>query len=435
MSVTTPGELRSVGESAWSWVLGQLREQDGVWLPEWVRDGEAPAADPDRDSLYCGVAGLAPVLREIEATRGLTNDEDGLSAAIVQRLDQVSRTATDASLYFGLAGHATAMQMLGADAGASLTRLLDLVDERGWPTPDDDQPYINDVISGTAGIVMTGIWFATDVGDDIARVGADRLLAEARVVGDGLSWTMTDSYPGIMPNFSHGTAGVAAALAVAGDRLGRDDLVEAATQGARHLLTLADLDDDGFRLPLVIPAQEDREPFAYGWCHGPLATGRLFTALARAGVTDVDGHGTDELERRCVTSVLRSGVPARRHPGFWDNDARCCGTAGVGDMLLDLAQSSDDPAYAAELLAAATVMADAILDRAITDDAGTRWRFVEHRNENPLLDPNTSWMQGAAGMAAFLLRLARVLETGLDARVIDRPDQFWSVPDHLRTSR
>ena len=104
-------------------------------------------------------------------------------------------------------------------------------------------------------------------------------------------------------------------------------------------------------------------------------------------------------------------------------------------MLLDLAQSSDDPAYAAELLAAAAVMGEAVLDRAITDDAGTRWRFVEHRNENPLLDPNTSWMQGAAGMAAFLLRLARVLDTGLDALVIDRPDQFWTVPDHLRTSR
>jgi hypothetical protein len=433
--MATPGELRSVGESAWSWVLAQLREQDGVWLPEWVRGGEAPAPDLDRDSLYCGVAGLGPVLREIEATRGLTADEAGLSAAIVARLELVSSTTTDASLYFGLSGHATALQMLGAAADASLTRLLDLVDERGWPTPDDDQPYINDVISGTAGIVMAGTWFATDVGDEVARVGADRLIAEARVVGDGLSWTMTDSYPAVMPNFSHGTAGIAAALAVAGERLARDDLVDAATRGARHLLSLADLDDDGFRLPLVIPAQEDREPFAYGWCHGPLATGRLFTALARVDVTAIDGMGTEELQRRCVTSVLRSGVPARRHPGFWDNDARCCGTTGVGDMLLDLAQGLDDPAYAAELLAAAAVMGEAILDRAITDDDGTRWQFLEHRNENPLLDPNTSWMQGAAGMAAFLLRLARVLETGLDVRVIDRPDQFWSVPDNLRASR
>ncbi|GIF78203.1 hypothetical protein Asi02nite_77210 [Asanoa siamensis] len=42
---------------------------------------------------------------------------------------------------------------------------------------------------------------------------------------------------------------------------------------------------------------------------------------------------------------------------------------------------------------------------------------------------------GAAGIAAFLLRLGRVLETGPEARVLDRPDQWWCVPDALRTSR
>jgi hypothetical protein len=42
-------------------------------------------------------------------------------------------------------------------------------------------------------------------------------------------------------------------------------------------------------------------------------------------------------------------------------------------------------------------------------------------------------MQGAAGIAAFLLRLARVLEQGLNAPVVDRPDQWWAVPARLRT--
>ena len=51
----------------------------------------------------------------------------------------------------------------------------------------------------------------------------------------------------------------------------------------------------------------------------------------------------------------------------------------------------------------------------------------------PLLPPGTSWMQGAAGIAAFLLRLARVLENGLDTPVIDRPDQWWAIPARLRT--
>jgi hypothetical protein len=42
-------------------------------------------------------------------------------------------------------------------------------------------------------------------------------------------------------------------------------------------------------------------------------------------------------------------------------------------------------------------------------------------------------MQGAAGIAAFLLRLARVQEDR-SAMVVDRPDQWWAVPGRLRRS-
>ncbi|MFM2076221.1 MAG: hypothetical protein RJA49_111, partial [Actinomycetota bacterium] len=44
-----------------------------------------------------------------------------------------------------------------------------------------------------------------------------------------------------------------------------------------------------------------------------------------------------------------------------------------------------------------------------------------------------SWMQGAAGIAAYLLRLTRVVENGLSAHVVDRPDQWWAIPPPLRT--
>ena len=80
-------------------------------------------------------------------------------------------------------------------------------------------------------------------------------------------------------------------------------------------------------------------------------------------------------------------------------------------------------------------MADALAERAIRDQAGVRWRFVEHRQDPPLLPPRTSWMQGAAGIAAFLLRFARVLEDGPAAAVVDRPDQWWAVPERLCVSR
>ena len=153
-------------------------------------------------------------------------------------------------------------------------------------------------------------------------------------------------------------------------------------------------------------------------------------------MAEVSGFGVASLRQRCLDAVLNSGVPARLRPGFWDNDGRCCGTAGVGDILLDAAQDRGDPARAGVLLQAARTMADALTERASRDQAGARWRFTEHRQDPPLLPPGTSWMQGAAGIAAFLLRMARVMDSGLTAApVVDRPDQWWAVPGGLRLSQ
>ena len=171
----------------------------------------------------------------------------------------------------------------------------------------------------------------------------------------------------------------------------------------------------------------------YTWCHGPTGTSHLFAALSHAGVAEVGGLDVTELRQRCLNSILSSGVPQRLRPGFWDNDGRCCGTAGVGDVLLDAVQDCPDPARADTLMEAARTMGDALVERAIRDDAGARWRFVEHRQDPPLLPPGTSWMQGAAGIAAFLLRLARVSQDGRGAPVVDRPDEWWAVPAQVRT--
>ena len=102
-------------------------------------------------------------------------------------------------------------------------------------------------------------------------------------------------------------------------------------------------------------------------------------------------------------------------------------------MLLDAAQDALTPLRRGTCCSAARTMGDALVERAIADEAGARWRFIEHRQDPPLLPPRTSWMQGAAGIAAFLLRLARVVDDGLTAPVVDRPDQWWAVPARLRT--
>ena len=268
----------------------------------------------------------------------------------------------------------------------------------------------------------------------IATAGGEWLLRVADQTEGGLDWGMLPGWPSRMPNYSHGTAGIATALAIAGTALDRGDFIAAARRGAQHLLAVGSLDDDGFVVPHTLPySSRDVEPVTYTWCHGPAGTSHLFAALAHAGVDTVAGLEVTRLRQRCLHSILASGVPQRLRPGFWDNDGRCCGTAGVGDVLLDAAQDCTDQARAGQLLLAARTMADALVERAIRDEAGARWRFTEHRQDPPLLPPGTSWMQGAAGIAAFLLRLARVIQDGPAAPVIDRPDQWWAVPAQLRT--
>jgi lantibiotic modifying enzyme len=435
-------DYRDVGEAAWSWVLSQVRGDQGPWLPDAVPDDQPPTGPAaDRDSLYAGIAGLAPVLAEIRQSRALSDTEQHLADAVVARLSAQARVRTEASLYDGLAGDATALAMLapGTEA-APVKRVASLMTPAGWPTTlgkdGSDEPF-TDIVMGTAGVVLTATWAGGEHADEIAAGGGEALLAAADRTDAGLDWGSLPGAPSRGPNYSHGTAGVATALAMAGAVLDRPDFIEAAVQGAQHLLDVGSLADGGFIVPHTIPPTTSRvvEPLTYTWCHGPTGTSHLFAALAHAGVSEVAGLDVTDLRRRCLHSVLTSGVPQRLRPGFWDNDGRCCGTAGVGDVLLDAAQDSSDPDQQALLMAAAGTMGDALVDRAIRDEDGARWRFIEHRQDPPLLPPGTSWMQGAAGIAAFLLRLARVLEDGPDAPVVDRPDQWWAVPARLRTVR
>jgi hypothetical protein len=94
----------------------------------------------------------------------------------------------------------------------------------------------------------------------------------------------------------------------------------------------------------------------------------------------------------------------------------------VGDIFLD----SWHRTGAEEDLEFARVLADTLVERAIEDESGAYWRFIEHRKEEPLLPPGVGWMQGAAGIAAFLFHAARVVEQGRAAEPQSRMDTWWA---------
>ncbi|MEO8830420.1 lanthionine synthetase LanC family protein [Lapillicoccus sp.] len=442
------GAYRDLGGQALAWVLAQVRlEPDGLWLPTTITTEDSEGStEPDefRDSIYEGLGGLAILLAEVRLTRAWAPDEQAVAARIVERLTTTARKRQDATLYGGLAGDVVALRLLAPDAEVgTLTRLVELATPDGWLSTEGQWAGmpVTDIVMGTAGVVLTGVWHGSQLGLEVARRGADALLRAAEPVADGFDWRMSSATARLMPNYSHGTAGVVAALAMAGQALAEDRYLEAARLGAEHLVAVADRTGGGFRLPICIPwLPRDGEEYTYSWCHGPSGTAYTFAALEHVGVGPIGGTTPKEWRRRCLHSMRTSGIPQRLRPGFWDNDGRCCGTAGAGAAFLDAAQAeaapnADGEAYADQCVAFARHLADALVERAIVDETGARWRFTEHRLGQPLLPPGTGWMQGAAGIAAFLLRLSRVLDEGLDAAVVDLPDQWWAVRHEVTLSR
>jgi len=116
--------------------MNHVRDDDGPWLPGSVEAGWESVGPPaDRDSLYAGIAGLAPVLVEVAEARPWTDAEHQLRDGVVDRLSAMVATRPEPSLYDGLAGDATALRMLSPTAAPlALQRLEELGVPDGWVT-------------------------------------------------------------------------------------------------------------------------------------------------------------------------------------------------------------------------------------------------------------------------------------------------------------
>jgi lantibiotic modifying enzyme len=258
---------------------------------------------------------------------------------------------------------------------------------------------------------------------ELAGRAGDWLLSVAQPARGGLRWDMGEGpardRPQLrniwFPNFAHGTAGIAAFLARLGAATGDARYTQAALGASRWVLSTCRTDSNTCAAqhhdPQTRPGDVGMGPlrndgdasplYTMGWCHGPPGLGWFFRELQLA-TGDAAWAGWIARTGRAIRA---SGIPERKEPGFWDNVGRCCGSAGVAEYFLDLHQWRADP----DDLAFALVMADDILDRAVTDDRGMRWSNVEWRKSPPELPPETTLYQGAAGIGSTLLRVRRHL--------------------------
>ncbi|WP_340644097.1 lanthionine synthetase LanC family protein, partial [Phenylobacterium sp.] len=203
-------------------------------------------------------------------------------------------------------------------------------------------------------------------------------------------------FPFTAPNFAHGGAGVGYFLLQLHRATGEARYLDAAREAARYTLSRATTFGSG---KLVCHTEDPAKPFFYlGACHGPAGTGRLLIELH-----DVTGEQVwlDEA-RALVEGLLATGAPETRSKGLWKNYGQCCGDAGIGEFALLMAARTRDPLYhdLAQRCAA-------VIEAQSTHDAsGRRWTQAEHRTQPDFVETQTGYMQGAAGIASFLLHLA-----------------------------
>lgn len=346
------------------------------------------------------------VLALLEAERHVGDGRYG--QAIERAADALTESVErfeDCSLYFGLAGVAVALHACGRDLAVelALARIHDHFDGQRWNE-------MFELFMGNAGIGLG----ALHLGDlDLAVMAVTPYLTTADATPNGVNWPVRPS-PARSHHIAHGTLGIVYALAAVGEAANRNDLIDLALAGAADVVSRNDAGASGFLVPHSDPPHHPDliERYSYGWCNGPAGDAQVFRLLTR--VTGDPAWAT--LGDRCWASITQSGLPQRVRPGFWDNNGRCCGTAGVLALACDrMTECGDDFAFA-------DLLVDDLVAHVTIDSLGARWSNHEHRATPRQLPPEPGWAMGNAGIIRELLRYARLRDGHAGNYAVPWPD-------------
>ncbi|TDD89492.1 hypothetical protein E1293_04595, partial [Actinomadura darangshiensis] len=332
---------------------------------------DARRAAPPITNVYSGSAGVGMELLQHPEARATGAD---LARWTAENLPPANLPP---ALYFGLTGTAIFL------TAARLTAAPDL------PAPDPVRPAGDDKADqahGLAGIGTGHLVLASldPSGDHLATAAecARRLLAGEVTAPDALPEELTALEPSgagldVDTAYAHGDAGVADFLLAHHLATGDAETGEA----ARERFTALSKAAEGLVGELLSPTGR---PMGASWCQGMSG---VATAFLRAGLA-FDDHTYMDLAARTVRAC------ALVAPRAWVT-SQCCGLAGIGDALIDVAQATGDDTYWRH----AEDMAELMLIRA----GGPHDRPIFPGND---LDVQAfTWGTGTAGVLSFLRRL------------------------------
>lgn len=444
--------LRDTVRGAIAWIARQATPVQGAEGAVVFPSAEG-ARTPPQSIVYGGTAGVliflenaAAVLDDARARDLADQTARGLIAQ--KRADSRGRTSWTrgasmgvTGLYTGDAGVGQAFLVRHALRGdaAALAMAIEVGEALLARAKEEDETLSFDkqvdIIFGNAGTSL----FFLELGlatkdqkflDAARRAGHGLVEAAVRVPSkadpDKQLPTWVLSMGGMqthMPNFSHGTAGVAYALARIGAHTGDAALLQASKDGAEWMIENAVADGEGLKW-----AASDRSPnsFMGGWCHGPVGTGRLFLLLHAITGESRYREIADKGAKFVVAYAEQAEKTGEDGKKPYVPPSYCCGVAGVVEFFCDLHRVSKDPAHAAF----AKKAGDYLIDVAIADGDGRKWKNGQSVPGGPVAanssGHNIDLMLGAAGEALALLQLI-ALERA-DNPIRGLPDRTVTAP-------
>lgn len=412
----------AAAEEAARWIRSTAVNTDHGTVWPATPGGKDPRASAVNTTLYSGTPGVVLFFLELHRATGRPEDladarrgADHLLATLAEK--------PQSGLYTGVAGIGYVLGEMHKATGDTryrdgMRRTVEILQQSAVSQGEGvEWTPVTDIIGGSAG---TGLYLlhAARVlempGAKTLAVRAGRRLLElGRPEAGGTKWPMSPQMTRLMPNFSHGTAGIAYFLARLYEETRDKAFLDSALAGARYLQAVARTEGDMCLIFHHEPEENGKDLYYLGYCHGPVGTARLWYQLAK-----VTGDGEwMEWVHKSARGILKSGVPERQTPGFWNNVGQCCGSAGVAEFFLHLHKLTGSKAY----LDFSRRVTEQVLKAGTRDAAGLRWVHAEHRVRPQEVYAQTGWMQGAAGIGAWLVRLD-AFEQKRDP-VVQLPDQ------------
>jgi hypothetical protein len=425
---TSADEVLVLAEDVGRWLAANaLVDESGVAWPDDVLNSETVSYD-----LATGVAGkvifFVALYRATENPEYLELATGGADYLLTTLQDSAAfdDNPRRASLYTGVSGLGVALthvyqQTNDTKYANGVDKILTLLDE--WSVATDEgirwSDEFNDLLYGDTGTTLYLSWYANQTGDerarDMAHDGARFMLEQAEESSQGMSWYFRRSKPFNLPNFSHGTAGVAYMLASVGAETRDEALLQGAQAGFDYLKSIAEIENDLLQIPYGWGSDTWDGLFEFGWAHGLAGTASLFIRLQQTGI-DVDSAAEYErLARHTLQSINLPGKPSAPFAEPSTPLDQRFGRAGV------LGAFSDWSASYPGVVASRDEIWDHIARSANSEDDGVHWEVDAPDFMGGGRAAYTGVLHGAAGIGLAMLRM--------HARMSGR-QAYVDLPDH-----